>query len=339
MHPTSLAASHLMLWRMLESYGIEARPLFLEVGLDPDAMRDADARYPIEPADQLWELVTRTLPDPAFGLQLGPFWHPSTMHALGYAWMVSNSLREGLHRLERYWHVVVQDENLHAETSDEFAIVYVDVGDGLSEAGTAALYDAYMSVLTTMCRTLCGQELDPLKVTLTRPQPAAAGAYFAAFRCPVEFGASENTLVLDAAWLDAPLPTANADMALASDAIIASYLANLARSRIAMRVKARIIERLPNGTCNKADIANDLHIGERTLHRRLQDEGTSFQKLLEETRRELSEQYMRKSDCSVAEVAFTVGFSEASNFTRAFRRWTGFTPSEYRDQALHGVAG
>ncbi len=116
-----------------------------------------------------------------------------------------------------------------------------------------------------------------------------------------------------------------------SDQVVIDYLKQFDKKNITMQVRARIIEELNNGVPNQEKIASSLNMSLRNLQRKLKEEDTSFKKILDETRSELSRQYLRGSDRSIIEVGFLLGFSEPSNFARAFRRWTGVSPHEYRE--------
>ena len=111
------------------------------------------------------------------------------------------------------------------------------------------------------------------------------------------------------------------------------YLARFDHDSIAMRVRATIIERLPDGTPSQGNIAELLHVSMRSLQRRLNNENTNFKELLEGTRHELALQYIREPHRTIGEITYLLGFSEPSNFSRAFRRWTGMSPAEYRESA------
>ena len=95
-------------------------------------------------------------------------------------------------------------------------------------------------------------------------------------------------------------------------------------------VVSKIVERLPDGPPSQQQIAEALHVSNRTLQRKLKDEGTSFMDLLQDTRMQLARRYLRQPSRSVVETAYLLGFSEPSTFSRAFKRWTGVAPAEYR---------
>ena len=118
-----------------------------------------------------------------------------------------------------------------------------------------------------------------------------------------------------------------------NDQIVTDYLASLDHSDVVMRVRSELIERLPSGHLDEGDIAASINLSRRSLQRKLKQQGVSFSGLLDSSRRELGLQYVRDSRHSLNEIAYLLGFSEPGNFTRAFKRWYGKAPSQYRDQA------
>ncbi|MDX1486779.1 MAG: helix-turn-helix transcriptional regulator, partial [Acidiferrobacterales bacterium] len=147
---------------------------------------------------------------------------------------------------------------------------------------------------------------------------------------PMDFLAPENAVYFDSKALLTPLPTANAELARANDKVITDYLARFERGSVRRQVEMKLLEQLSSGHASQASVASALHMSLRTLQRRLRAEGTSYKELLEQTRRDLAARYMKESYLSVGEVTFLLGFSEPANFARAFKRWHGVTPTEYR---------
>lgn len=194
-------------------------------------------------------------------------------------------------------------------------------------------YDAFMANTVRMARTLAQKPLDPLRVELTRRAPGCAARYQELYRCEVVFEAPANRLWFAAVLLDERLPAANAQLARMNDQIATEYLARFDKSQMALRVRDQLIKRLPSGEPPQRDIAVKLCLSLRQLQRRLQEEGTSFSLVLEETRRELAQQYLRQSGLSLGEITYLLGFRDQSNFTRAFKRWSGVTPGDFRAQA------
>jgi AraC-like DNA-binding protein len=180
---------------------------------------------------------------------------------------------------------------------------------------------------------ICGDGFVPVEVTLVRERPADVAPFEQWFRAPVTWGAPHASLVCTGEDLSRRLPTGNPEVAAATERVALDYLARLDRSDIVTQVRQRIRASLPSGVPSQADVARALALSSRTLARRLEEADTSFTAILDETRRALAEQYLRRTDFSVAEVAYLVGFAESSSFNRAFRRWTGRAPGDARAKA------
>ena len=126
------------------------------------------------------------------------------------------------------------------------------------------------------------------------------------------------------------LPGASPDMAQHNDEIVMGYLAQMDRQDIVNRVRRLIIEELASGNLSKQGVADKMHMSPRNLQLKLAAENTTFQDILDNTRQSLATGYMEQSHLAITEIAYLLGFSDASNFTRAFRRWFGVSPREYR---------
>jgi AraC-like DNA-binding protein len=315
----------------LEQYGHDPEPVFEAIGLDPAFMRDPDARYPFLKIEELWNRADELIEDPCFGLRAAEFWHPSQFGALGYAWLASTSLRTALRRLVRFLRIVTEGGELVLEEGRDMLTVVFDFNYVAHK--TPARPDAAMAILMAMCRINYGAELNPQSVTLVSPPPPCSGDFFALFRCPVQFDAPRDSLGLSLEAADKPLTGANPRLAQLNDQLLIEDLARLDRDKVTERARAAIIEQLPSGHPSQDSVAATLNLSLRRLQRRLKDEGMSFRELLDDTRQRLATQYLRDSSRSVNEVTFLLGFSEPSNFCRAFKRWTGMAPAQYRETA------
>jgi AraC-like DNA-binding protein len=329
---TLLASATRVLWRILERNGVDPGMVFRKAGLDPSVLDEPRARYQIEHARAAWGEAARRIADPCFGLQAAEEWRPTDFHALGYAFVASRTLHTALRRLIRYNAVVDQAVEFSEEaTQAELRLTYQIARPDLPDI--PALEDARWAVVLGMCRGACGASLDPLEIALTHPAPRSIGAYFGLFRCPVRFNAPTTRLVFALDQAEMPLPARNRELAKANDAVLSAYWAQLTGQDIAARVKGAILDRLPSGAPSAEDVAGDLHMSPRTLQRRLTCQGTTFKWLLESVRRELAAQYLADPGRSLAEITFLLGFSELSSFSRAYRRWTGRSPSRFREAA------
>lgn len=329
---TALASWINAIRKTLIARGVDADALMERAGLDAGAIGDPNARYPVAATTRLWELAVEATDDPALGLEVSRQVNPTTFHALGYALAASATLAEAFSRLVRYFRLVTDAADLSFEATPSGYRFQMDV-EGVEPRPAYESMDAFITVNVRMCRRLYGDELNPTRIRLQRPAPVDPAPWHAALRAPIEFGAAVNTLEYPREPFETPLETANPELARLNEQAIAAYLARYQQAHMSNRVHAAIIDLLPNGAPTQAQIAARLHMSTRNLQRKLAAEDTSYQALLDRTRRELARDYLRDARYSIDEVTYLLGFSEASSFARAFKRWTGVSPSEFRETA------
>ena len=325
---TNHAATLNAFWKLIESYGKDPDPIFRKLYLDPKLAENPNARIPYAKVEALWEEIIAAIDDPYIGLKAAELWHPSFSGSLGYAWLASSSLRTAFERLVRYLRVVTEGMQCRIEEKgDEFSFIHSFHEDSLNIPQHA---DAILATMTVLCRINYGQSLNPIAVSFTHSAPEDTGEYFALFRCPLNFDAPENRIILSKEVVDKRLPSSNPMLAQLSDQIMIEYLAKLDDGNLIERVKAAIIDQLPSGQVTDSSVADALYMSRRTFHRKLQQENTTFRSVLNEVRQELANQYIQDSSLSLNEVSFLLGFAEISSFSRAFKRWTGSAPSAFR---------
>ncbi len=332
MGASTLSSWALLVARALKADGHDSEAIFERAGLDPAKLKDPDARYPIAGMARLWRLATQAAGDPYFGLRAASFWHPTTLNALGYSWMASDNLRDAIGRMSRYSRLVTTAADLSLEEYDDHFAFKIETLTARSHVSNEAI-DAALATFVKMCRVSYGEDFSPVRVVTTRPEFDDPAPYEAFFRAPVEYSARENALYFSKDALDSHLPTANPQLARVNDQVVTEYLARFDKGSTAIRVRVKLVDLLPAGNVSQQDVAESLHMSLRTLQRKLAGEDTSYKKILDETRRELANQYLREGSLSVSEVTYLLGFSEPSNFARAFKRWTGRSPTEFRTAA------
>ncbi|UQA63079.1 AraC family transcriptional regulator [Polyangium aurulentum] len=292
--------------------------------LEPFGLSDSRAapRIPFETAAAVWSAAEAALDDPAVGLRAARMLVSGDYGALEFAARSSPTLRAAFERLARY-HRLLNDRTeviLHGRR-----VRYVRPG---MEASMPAPYLEF--VLATWARIasdLADHFLPLERVLLPHAPPSDDALHREVFGCEVRFGAGEAELQFAEGALDAPLARGDGVLASTLDRHAEAILEEIARgAQWTSQVMVRIERRLTDGTPRLEDIARDLDVPPRMLRRRLQGEGTTFARVVDDVRRRLALKMTADPSLSLGEIAFLLGFSEPSAFHRAFRRWTGRTP-------------
>lgn len=320
---------------LAEQMGLARAPLLAQLGLQAKDFDDPDGLVPLEAYVRAWELIAEQPDQAELGLRLGAMSSPRFLGALGYAIVHAPDGLEAVRMFHRFRALV--SNTLAPEIDiDEHHVVYHLVWPPRI-ARLVQFADCAFSGSIALLRNLVDL---PKDVALAREahyqcaRPTSGPDRAVVLGCPVYFGAPETRLVMSRAAIERPLPR--------HDPALFGYLerhasAVLARtnqpSSTADRVRRLITEWLRSGEPTQADVSRRLAMSERTLQRRLRDEGTTFAEILDDVRAQLSRLYLREANLAAGEVAFLLGYSEPSAFHRAFRRWTGLTPQAYRSAA------
>ena len=313
----------------LEMGGVDCPAIFRELGLDYAALVDPDVRFAQDGMTRLWQRAVELSGNPAIGLNMAKVVRPASFHVVGYALMSSRTLKEGLARLVRYQRIIAEGADLSFRpTPRGYELTLAIHGDRLPPARQSA--EASLAYALAFCRWMTGKPIRPQQVLLQGDPPADPEPFQLVFLAPLKFNAVHYALLFERADMEAALPTANDSLAQLHDRFAGEYLARFSESRVTHLARQTLCRLLPQGEPKREAVAQALHLSQRTLQRRLQEEGSSFQQLLDDTRRELAEQYLAQPNLTLLEVAYLLGFADPSNFFRAFRRWFDMTPGEYR---------
>ena len=326
---TFLASTGRILMRLLERHGIDAERFVRAGGYSTDTFRDPAARLPSRAVDAAVRGAAALIPNPGFALEAARCWHPSDLGALGFAWLASSTLQTALQRLERYGLILGEKARFHLERESRGLRGVLDTRRR-NPLVSALAVDFAFALVIDMCRMNFGASLRPLEVTLRRSAPEDSGPWKLFFGNRVHFDSERDSFLLARADAEAALSIANRQVAGTLDATLAKQLAELDRSNVAARTRAALLERLASGEPPEDEIAKSLHMSRRTLQRKLAEADLTYQRLVDDTRRDLALRYIEDAAKSVTELTFLLGFSGQSAFTRAFRRWTGASPTEYR---------
>jgi len=329
--PSSLAmAIHLLAESLQQEYGIDPVPIFARANIDVTQEASPQCRYPLSQIRKLWSAAVTATGDPTIGLRTGWYARPANFYAFGFSWLASASLLGGLKRLCRY-HKVLSTASVElslTEHADSYALsaAFPDEARSPPKEGI----DAGMTALLKLCRVAAEKDVWPIRVELVCDDSVHPEAYREHLGAPISFGFDVGTFYFDKATLEERLPGSTPDVAKATDRISEQYIETLDPHQVASQVRRLLISLLPSGNADQDLVANRLHRSTSTLQRQLQAEGLSYRHILDNTRQSLAEEYLRQGKLSHAQIAYLLGFSDQSNFSRAFKRWTHKSPREYQ---------
>ena len=309
----------------LESEGLDLPALFAEAGLEFAALAEPDTRFASDNVSLLWQLAVARSGSPTLGLARSQIAKPANFDVVAYTMMSAPSLLDLLERIVRYISIV-NDAVLVTvnEESDGFRLT-LRISPGQRQVPWQRYGYDLMSFLS-FCRWVTNRDLRPIALELTFAPSSDLEPYRDAFKCPLRFNAIANALLWSRDDVMMPLPTAHKLLDEIHERIAGEYLQQVIPSPTRHRVRAIVTRRLSDGELSRAKVANAMAMSARTLHRRLEAEGTSFQQVLDDTRRELAEQYMSRNDLSLADIAYLLGFRDQSSLFRASTRWFGTSP-------------
>jgi AraC-like DNA-binding protein len=316
---------------MLSAEGLDASALLAEAGIDPAALDDQAARLPSEKISRLWELAAERSGNPAIALAQHEIARPANFDVVGYAMMSCADLRGAFDRLIRYL-LILSDALTMTMREERTGCRITFILSGGDRPVPRQRIEFIFVTLISFFRWISARDIRPLAVELPYPAPVDPAPYRAAFRCPILFDAPIANLLFAYDDLRAPLPTSNRQLAELHERFAGEYLRRFDHAQTSYRAREVIIRRLPDGEPRRDKVAAELCMSERTFQRRLEEEATSFVQLLDDTRRELAEQYLRRLHLSLAQAAYLLGFADQSSFFRACRRWFELSPGQYRSQ-------
>jgi AraC-like DNA-binding protein len=318
------------LWRLVESYGLDPRDSIPERYYHPGKKFRFSDRISYEDYDRIQASVAALVKDPAMGIRAGQHTHPSHFGALGFAWLASSTLRTGLRRGQRFARMF--NEHIEVRLDEQPGSIRTSYRLRVQPTRPRLVGDGQVAGLLTMCRVNFGESLQPLEVTLKRQRPADPAPWHEFFGLNILFGHADNSIAFSDEDADRKLTSANADMARLHEDVIHRYLLKLDRDNILNRTRLQIMEQLPSGKVTESGTARALNISRSTLKRRLRENEQTFRSLLNQVRADLAERYLKNQDYSVTEIAFLLGYNDASAFSRAFKSWFGHSPSQAREQ-------
>jgi AraC-like DNA-binding protein len=315
--------------QLAEARGAGVAPLLTKAGVDPELLKNPDARISREAMDALWEAIPRCVGDESFGLHVAEQSAATgSLDLVEYIIRNSPDLGTAYRKAMRYQQLVHDDASFQMEVrvdcarlSWKYPTSYVARHEN----------EWALAMLVLLGRRVTGVDWAPRAVAVMHPAPSDTAEHRRIFQAPITFSHDVNELIIDREILARPV--------LGADPSLYALLARHAEERLARipvvedfleQVRRQISAGLEGGAPEARDVARKLGLSQRSFERRLHNEGTTYREVVDAVRRELSLSYLREPRLRLMEISFLLGFAETSAFYRAFRRWTGTTPLEYR---------
>ncbi|TYC58069.1 AraC family transcriptional regulator [Marinobacter sp. BW6] len=319
--------------RAAESTGADINRLFDQAELDQNILDTDDGRINGEQFQHFIHLLCGQTGNPILGLETGDFVQPGSYSVLGYITMSCATLGEAVARIAPFEKLVgdMGTTSLAMKGEDIKLTWNCNYTDPIVRP---QLVDNVFASWVNYARWLAdNQEASPSSVKLRRqsPGPELEKAYQERWHCPVTFSADEDSLSLKKSLLETRLRQPDPLLRKTLEAHALSQLASLdTDSDLTSRVRHSIQQQLMQGITRQDMVAEDLGMTSRTLQRKLGQEGVSYQKLLDEVRQKMAEDYLRNSELAIPDIALRLGYSETTSFHRKFKAVTGKTPGEFR---------
>jgi AraC-like DNA-binding protein len=316
----------------LRRHGVATDELLKEVGLRRADVADPEARIPYAAYVGLIERAASLLGDASYGLRLGASQDARDSGMLGFIVLNSPTLMDAVANLHRYFHVIGEGVDIEFERSGpHVALRFRETDQALRGLRHNSEYMA--AIVVRGCRDMTRKRISPVRAEFMHGRPNQKVDYESYLGCPVKFHAEWDAVIYAAETMQLLVIEAdNKLLRVLKDACQKILGPTPKKKDLVHDVRELVIQRLAKGPAHFDDIARDVNMSSKTLERRLAERGKSFRVLLDDIRRDLTKRYLGETDFRLEQVAYLVGYSEPAALVRAFRRWTGTTPIQFRQQ-------
>lgn len=310
----------------LEERGLDTAPVLRSAGISKEALASIDSRLPLASVLRLWESAAEAAHDPSFGVHAAEALPRGTHDVFEQIFSAAETVGAGLSQLTRYIPLIHDHSTLKLDVEPGHARLARRVPT------IGPQYDEFsMTLLLVRSRQASAAEWTPDRVTFQHERTHDDGEPSRVFGCRVVFGAAETEMLIPRRVLQLPHARADAPLLEVLSRHVDARLDSLPRrGALVARVSSAITRRIATELPTLATTAAAVRVPERTLQRRLADEGVTHSALVDDVRRNLALEYLGDPNVSVTEIAYRLHFADPAAFYRAFKRWTGESPAEYR---------
>ena len=326
---TGLVRIPLLVLEQASELGLDRDELMRAAALDEAELEDPDARIPFSNVLKLWQAVDEHSGDPAIGLRIGRRVNAHQLGLVGCAMYYSRTLGEAYERFARYGRIISEAVQFGLTRADKRHKLVFNAHPSLK-----ALHhplNAQLAAVLAIGREITGTAFGPREINVPYHRPGNVADFRLVLGAPIRFDQQQASIIFDSKQLDLAVE--------AADPTVTGYLDELAdrtlellpdQSPLVLKIKRALWPQLSSGKASLRQTAAALGMSSRTLQRVLLEYGTSFSEVLDSFRRELTSELLANMQLPTQDIAFLLGYAEPSTFYRAFRRWTGTSPSQYR---------
>jgi len=316
-------------FQKLEEHGVSASAVLRRAGLPQSYSKELRILLTTEELFALWRAIGEVAENPAIGLQLGTETKVERFSPTGLAALSSENFGAAVGQIARYKQITcpekIQQERDGTEWTIQFHWLLAE------ETEPPVMTESVFAWVLSIARCGTGLRLSPLRVEFVQARTHIK-AVERHFGCPIVCGAPRNAIVFKVSDAERPFVTRNPELlAILAPQFEAELKKMTGDENFIERVRMAIQQKLTGQRPTIEDISDALHISSRTLQRRLQDEGSSFQRVLEEARHQLARHYLNNSVLELNEAAYLLGYNDSNSFVRAFRTWEGVPPARWRE--------
>jgi len=314
----------------IDLQGGQSHQVMARAGLSPDLHKQPNRHISLNHYIASMHEAAKSTGNEHFGLWFGEQFQPEGLGAFGFYAMTSGTLREALAGMQAYFPVFQRNSVLQLSSQQgicelEYRLLDGDIMDRRQDA------ELTLGMLNNVVKNAMGEQWSPLEIDFQHPALVDDNPHRTAFECDIRFQQARNVIRFRESCLDQPMGKADPML----NGVLLGMLQEMANQPLApisvtQRVKSEIIECLPSGEVSIESVAKRLNQPVRSLQRRLKEENSSFKALTETVREDLATYYLTYNTLTISEIAYRLGYSEVSAFTRAFLRWKGANPSQWR---------
>lgn len=330
----SLAAPSVgLLLHVLRQQGQDVEAICRQAGLDQRLVQDVNARIPVKTVQDLWNAAIAATQDPDLALHVAESINPTSMGTIAYVMMNAATLHESLLKLCKYQDIICGAIRSSLEVQGRQALVKLQADSPALQNPRNAL-DSELVIYKNAFSALVGQELTYKQVLFVYPRPESIQEHERIFAGgELVFSAKYSGLVFEAEYLQLPVVTANPELNQFFEKYAEEYLQRLHEPKTVRERVQREIARLLKGEEPAVNtVARSLAMSVRSLQGKLREEGTTYQALLDEVRKQIAVKHLQDNHSTITDIAYLLGYSEPSVFSRSFKKWTGLPPATYRQQ-------